>query len=138
MLNITLKDNAASAAISGLNAGCDSTPAFLKEGTCVGKQKGSCVISGGNCSVAFIPTVGNNTYSACVDFDNDGDFSDAGENATATIQTGAGMDFIMIAIVIIVIIAIVGAVFWFMKSKKPKYNLPSKPSYTPPTQQPTQ
>lgn len=134
-INITIGEKTGSAGITGLSAGCDNAVAFLKEGSCSGKQTGSCIISSGKCSVNFnIPAAGNHTYAACVDFDNEGDFTDAGESALKTVTVEQKLDFILIAAIAIIILAVVGAVLWYLKSKKPKYNVPTTPSYTPPTQ----
>ncbi|MEM5804875.1 MAG: hypothetical protein QXU82_03490 [Candidatus Aenigmatarchaeota archaeon] len=131
-LNI-VTDGVCSAEISGLAAACDNNVAFLKEGTCSGKHVGTCVVSGGNCTVSFSrPAAGNRTYAACVDFNSDGDFTDAGESAAQTVQVSPGFDVLLIAIIIIAVLAVAGAAFWVLKMRKPKYRVPSAPSYAPP------
>ena len=66
---------------SGL-ASCDNKIVYFKKDSCSGTQVSSCTLTGGNCTGSSFaaPTIeGLYTYYACIDKNDDGDFSDSGE-----------------------------------------------------------
>lgn len=67
--------------------GCTGDTAYLKENDCDGKTIGTCTLGSTGCSIKFQMTeVGNHTMAACVDTNEDGDFTDAGEQFTTNLE----------------------------------------------------
>jgi hypothetical protein len=64
---------------SGLSH-CSPRKIYLKEDDCNGNTLGSCKVGSKGCSLYIkMSEVGNHTLAACIDKNDDGDFTDAGE-----------------------------------------------------------
>jgi hypothetical protein len=70
--------------VSGLSD-CDSKNVYFRKDSCSGTQVSSCTLTDGGCTGLNFSSPSNEglyTYYACIDKNDDGDFSDSGENSS--------------------------------------------------------
>lgn len=130
-LSLERHGNTSTGQISGLS-GCDGKTAYLRQDSCNGSAAGECPVSGTGCWVSFTTpaSVGNYTYFACVDMDENGEFT-SGETASSVLEVPppeekgplAFIDLniiILIVAVVVLIAAIAFAIFWFTRARPSK------------------